>query len=130
MIQRCTNPLNKDYKHYGGRGITVCDEWTDFSNFVRDMGDAPKGLLLDRENNDKGYLKGNCKWATKRESALNRRMTVRITHDGRTLSCVEWAEALGISKVTIAMRIKRGETNPSMILSPVRTNKITVQKPK
>jgi hypothetical protein len=74
MIERCTNKNHRQYKDYGGRGISVCQRWRDsFSDFVTDMGRKPEGTTLDRKNNDAGYYKGNCKWATGKEQAKNRR---------------------------------------------------------
>lgn len=73
MKIRCLNKSNKDYKYYGGRGITVCKEWLIFENFYKDMGDRPQGKTLDRIKNDKGYFKSNCKWSTSKEQANNRR---------------------------------------------------------
>lgn len=74
MLQRCTNPKDKDFADYGGRGITVCRRWSDFRNFYADMGDPPKcAPTLDRENNDRGYNPKNCKWASWSAQAFNRR---------------------------------------------------------
>jgi len=74
MIQRCTNENHRDYHKYGGRGITVCDQWLNsFESFYADMGDKPPYLSLDRINNDEGYYKENCRWATRQEQQLNRR---------------------------------------------------------
>lgn len=75
MIQRCDNPKNKDYAHYGGRGITVCERWgNSFENFYRDMGDKPSPRhSIDRIDNSKGYSPDNCIWATKAQQARNRR---------------------------------------------------------
>ena len=74
MKERCYNKKNVAFKYYGGRGITVCDEWKDsFINFLADMGEAPKGLTLDKIDNDKGYSKGNCRWATKSLQGYNQR---------------------------------------------------------
>lgn len=73
MLARCTNPNNESYNYYGARGITVCERWFTFENFLADMGEKPEGLLLDRENNDGNYEPGNCRWVNYSVSNLNRR---------------------------------------------------------
>ena len=78
MRTRCNNP-NTDRAHrYYERGIICCDSWDDFENFYRDMGDPPIGMTLERLNNDEGYCKENCKWATKGEQARNRENSSNI----------------------------------------------------
>jgi hypothetical protein len=74
MIQRCTNETHHEFIDYGGRGITVCQAWMIFENFLSDMGERPVGKTIDRyPDNDKGYEPGNCRWATPVEQARNRR---------------------------------------------------------
>ncbi len=75
MLERCRNPHNIGYNNYGGRGIKVCDRWLKFENFYEDMGKKPKGLSLDRIDNDKNYCRENCKWSTRKEQNINRRTT-------------------------------------------------------
>lgn len=108
MMQRCANPKNHAFARYGGRGITVADEWRVFSNFLSDMGECPSGCSIDRINNQLGYCKDNCRWATEKEQQRNRRDNVRVSLNGETLCLSEWAERCGISQRTLHMRLKRG----------------------
>jgi hypothetical protein len=73
MIRRCTHAHRPEYVNYGGRGITVCERWKLFANFVVDMGEKPDGLMLERKDNSLGYYKENCKWATRLEQNRNKR---------------------------------------------------------
>ena len=73
MKDRCLNSKHYAFKDYGGRGITVSEEWLNIDNFLKDMGERPKGLSLDRINNDMGYSKENCRWATWKEQSSNKR---------------------------------------------------------
>lgn len=109
LLGRCRNPLDRAYASYGGRGITVCARWEKFENFLRDMGPSPgRGYSIDRKNNDKGYYKRNCQWATRIEQARNRRSSRYVTFRGKRLTKTEWASCLGISKTTLGERLKRG----------------------
>jgi len=75
MLQRCNNSKNRNYRHYGGRGIKVCERWLKFENFLEDMGERPEDLTLERENNDGNYEPGNCKWITQKKQCRNNRHT-------------------------------------------------------
>lgn len=107
--QRCNNSKRDSYSRYGGRGIKVCERWSEsFENFLEDMGICPSGMSIEREDFDGNYEPSNCRWATSKEQANNRSTNRNITHDGRTQTMAQWAEEIGISSGAIYLRLKRG----------------------
>ncbi len=80
MRLRCTSPRRREWKYYGGRGITVCERWSTFENFLADMGECPDGLTLDRIDSDGDYEPGNCRWVSWAVQKRNRR-SVKLTDD-------------------------------------------------
>jgi len=110
MRQRCTNEKSQVFRHYGGRGIKVCDRWNDFANFIADMGERPPGTSIDRIDNDGNYEPTNCRWATAKEQIDNRRCTVWLTAFGETRTITQWSERVGLTAHCIRGRIKAGRT--------------------
>lgn len=108
MRDRCHNPSFKQWRDYGGRGISICPEWDSFAQFVADMGPRPKGHTLDRRDNEKGYSPDNCKWSTRKEQQRNRRVTVRVTIDGVEYVAADLAAKYSIKTDTIIERAKAG----------------------
>lgn len=114
MKRRCYNPSRKDFIRYGGRGITVCDSWmfgngeiSGFHCFLVDMGNRPSNLYtLDRIDNEKGYSKENCRWASKLEQDYNKRNTFKFQAFGREWNLLEASIHTGINSSTIYGRIK------------------------
>jgi hypothetical protein len=99
MKKRCLSKDHKAYKNYGGRGILICKSWENsFENFIKDMGERPsKNHSIERINNELGYSKDNCKWATKKEQARNIRSNRIIEFNGIEKCLAEWAEIIGVS---------------------------------
>lgn len=110
MLSRCINENSNNYSDYGGRGITVCDEWLDFANFLADMGECKGKLTLDRIDVDKGYNKDNCQWATMLHQENNKRNNRLIEFNGKTLTMAQWARDVGIKSNTLFSRLKSGWT--------------------
>jgi len=107
MKSRCSNQNIPAYENYGGRGITVCDRWLEFEGFYEDMGNKPRGLTLERRDNNKGYSPENCYYATPKAQSRNTRWNRLIEYDGKTKCLASWAELFGISQKTLWARLER-----------------------
>lgn len=126
MLERCYNPKHENYHNYGGRGIKVCDRWLNsFENFYADMGEKPsKKHTIDRFPNHNGdYESENCRWATPKEQANNKKNNVPIEINGVIKNVCEWIKVLGLSSTTVYERIKRGIPHKEALLMPVKGSK-------
>lgn len=122
MRHRCKNQKIKAYRLYGERGIYVCEEWESFDAF-RDWAlknGYRDNLTLERKDNHGPYSPENCKWATHKEQANNRRDNVRLTFRGATKTVTEFAEAYGIPRQTLYRRLHRGWDLERALTMPVR----------
>jgi hypothetical protein len=117
--RRCNNPKNPRYRHYGGRGIQVCDRWKTFEQFLIDMGERPSNKhSLDRIDVDGNYCPENCRWATNREQGNNTKRNVRLVFEGRVRTISEWSTELGISYSLLHSRIQNGWTVRRTLTEP------------
>lgn len=124
MIDRCYNVNSPMYYLYGARGIEVCQRWRNgFDYFEKDMSPRPSGMSLDRIDVNKGYSKNNCRWATPRQQANNRRDNVRLTCYGVTLTIAEWARVLEINYDKLYNRYRRNDLTTQEILFPDKNQK-------
>jgi len=120
MKSRCYNKRNKDYHHYGGRGIIICERWMFFPNFYNDMGDKPSGLSIERIDNNGNYEPGNCRWATQKEQCNNQRTNRILEFNGMSKTTSQWADELGIKSVIISKRLFNGWTVERTLTQPLR----------
>lgn len=109
LIRRCHNSRSRAYANYGGRGVRVCEKWrASIEDFIADMGPRPSGASIDRINNDGDYEPGNCRWATRRQQALNTRRNVKINWQGQVMCMSEFAERCGVTRRVISRRLAAG----------------------
>lgn len=105
MMARCHNPHCEKFIFYGARGITVCEHWHLFENFLADMGECPHGLTLERLDNNKGYSKENCAWKNRKVQARNRRSNLVFTINGTTACLMELCEKFGMKYDVVRQRV-------------------------
>ena len=129
MRHRCDNPKSKDYCRYGQLGVTYCDRWKHFPNFVEDMGRRPEGKTLDRYHPDwrpgdkpLNYSLETCRWASVEQQMANLKNNNQISIQGVTLPCAQWAKKIGISRSTLLGRIARNWPD-ERLLSPSNKDK-------
>lgn len=131
IIARCNNPKNQAYSDYGGRGIKVCQRWTEsFENFYSDMGDAPSpNHSIDRRNVNGDYSPDNCYWATDIEQANNKRNNRRITYRDKTYTLQQLANECNLNHKTLAYRIDVGwGIDDAVSVIPFLGNKIATNR--
>lgn len=107
MMKRCYNENHVYFKRYGGRGISVCEEWHDFKVFLKDMCPRPTGLSIDRIDNDKNYSKENCKWSDAKIQSRNRSTTRWVTLGKEKKSLAEWCEIKKINYAKVVARLNK-----------------------
>lgn len=120
ILGRCTRPRNDRYKDYGGRGITVCQQWQDsFAQFLADMGDCPSPKHeIDRIDNNAGYSPENCHWVTRRENVMNRRNTLWVLPLGVRMTMDDCAKLFNVSRITLRLRLRAGWNLAKALMLP------------
>lgn len=122
MKQRCLDTEHPTYKRYGARGVTVCERWLVFENFLADMGERPAGMTLDRENGKLGYTPTNCRWATRAEQARNRSSNRMVTINDEIMCFTDWCSRYGVSTQVVSHRLRRGLDIVTALTFPVSRN--------
>ena len=123
MLHRTRSKKAINWENYGARGIKVCDRWLDFRNFIDDMGKAPSPKhSIDRIDVNGDYEPNNCRWATPKEQNNNKTNNKLLTYDGKTMNLTQWSERLGIDRMLVGNRLRRGWSVEKALTSPKLTN--------
>lgn len=128
MLDRCTLPTHQSWHNYGGRGVTVCEEWRrSFQNFWADMGPTyQEGLTLERKDNSAGYGPTNCVWATPLKQARNKRTNAIINTPWGLMTVAEAADRAGLSRSTLYYRVNNGVPDHRLFEAPDTSRKFTI----
>lgn len=129
MRRRCGKKDHKSFNYYGGRGIKVCERWSDFTNFLKDMGDVPPGMTLGRIDNDGNYSPKNCRWESMKQQANNRRNNNVIEYSGIKLNLQQWSEKTGLARDVIEHRISAGWSIGDALTRPPKIQKNSRPRP-
>lgn len=128
MKDRCLNPNHDKFKHYGGRGITVCAEWLDsFDAFCADMGPRPEGTSIERDDVNGNYEPGNCRWATPKEQARNQRRTIFVEYEGVRQKLCDLCERFGLPLSNVRGRLVSGWDLHEALTTPIHQPEIKTE---
>lgn len=123
MLSRCTCATDTNYRHYGGRGIRVCERWaTSYEAFLSDMGPRPPGMTIERNDSNGDYEPANCRWATQKEQKRNTSRNVFLEFNGKRQAMSAWEEELGFARGLIRNRLKRGWSVARALSEPIHTD--------
>lgn len=128
MRKRCSYPQSDSYAEYGGRGISVCERWEDFINFLADMGERPEGCTIDRIDSDGDYTPENCRWATSKQQGRNKRNVKPIIFYGEKVFLIDIARKYSIPKTTLYRRHRQGLKDGDLIEKANRNKYRTGEK--
>lgn len=124
MHQRCYDPKNDHFKHYGGRGIVICDDWFFFENFLDDMGSKPTSQhTIERNDVHGNYEVANCRWATRKEQGRNLQRSVYVEYQGERHLLLDVTQKLGLNRNVVYQRLKLGWSLEDALTTPVRPKK-------
>ena len=125
MVGRCTSKSHGKYARYGAVGISVCDRWLHFENFLSDMGERPDGCTIDRIDGNSGYSPENCRWADIKTQQRNLKSNVFVEFQGQRRCVSEWAEIYGLNKTLLCWRVRNGwPVEEALLTPPKRGNRI------